>query len=491
VKRFIRTASLAIAGAAGVYGLGLLAINLYVQSAGTQLRIREAVSESIGLPISVFRISFTPWGGFVFQDVTIGNPSAGVPLVKAERLTVACDFFPFFHRKVAIKQVALQHVEINVPIATPESVAELEDDTDQSDSDFAPVPRSTTSPPPVLAAPAESPAAPAPSGHRPLKFRIPLPHHFWVEIKKFKVLDGSIYLLGPDGSPAVTLRGVECFLRFQRGDYDGEVHAEAASLGDSLSLEDIRSPVKCTAGDLDLERIHGTLSGGEVQGSFHLDLAKPQFPYQLALQILGVDVNDITARTGGFLDRAHGTLQGSFQLAGLISDPSQNTGQGELEIKAGYLDQHPMLQEIGRWTQIDELRRLELEEAASHFRVVGRNIRVDSIRLISKNCQINLSGTVEGVRNLALTGRLTVTQFLSQKIPSELEENFVPSQDGQGRSLDFQVTGSILKPQTDLFQRIIGNGRNLLKRFLRSERHDRPHVPESSDSHSDVNPNNS
>lgn len=493
VKRFIRTASLTLAGAAGVYGLGLLAINLYVQSAGTQLRIREAVSESIGLPISVFRITFTPWGGFVFQDVTIGNPSAGVPLAKAERLTVACDFFPFFHRKVAIKQVALQHVEINVPIATPETIAEPEDDADQSDSDFAPMPRSTTesSPPPALAPPAEPPVAPPPSGHRPLKFRIPLPHHFWVEIKKFKVVDGSIYLLGPDGSPAVTLRGVECFLRFQRGDYEGEVHAEAASLGDSLSLEDIRSPVKCTAGDLDLEQIHGKLSGGEVRGSFHLDLAKPQFPYQLALQILGVDVNDITARTGGFLDRAHGTLKGSFQLAGLISDPSQNTGQGELEINAGYLDQYPVLQEIGRWTQIDELRRLELEQAASHFRVIGPNIRVDSIRLISKNCQINLSGTVEGVRNLALTGRLTLTQFLRQKIPSELEENFVPTQDGQSRSLDFQVTGSILKPQTDLFQRIIGDRRKLLKRFLRSERRDRPRPPEPSDSHSDVTPNSS
>jgi hypothetical protein len=491
VKHFIRTTSLAIAGVAGVYCLGLLAINLYVQSAGTQLRIRQAVSESIGLPISVFRITFTPWGDFVFEDVTIGNPSAGAPLAKAERLTVACDFFPFFHRKVAIKQVALQHVEINIPIATPESFAELNDDIDQSDSDFGPAPAPTTSSPSALAPPAEPPTAPAPSAHRSLKFRIPLPHHFWAEIKKFKVVDGSIFLIGPDRSPAVTLRGVECFLHFQRGDYAGEVHAEAASLGDSLNLEDIRSPVKCTAGDLNLDQIHGTFSGGEVKGSFHLDLAKPQFPYQFALQLLGVDINDITARTGGFLDRAHGTLKGSFQLAGLISDPSQNTGQGELEIKAGYLDQYPMLQEIGRWTQIDELRRLELEQAASHFRVVGPNIRVDSIRLSSKNCQINLWGTVEGARNLALTGRLTVTQFLSQKIPSELEENFVPSQDGRVRTLDFQVTGSILKPQTDLFERIIGDRRKLLKRFLRSERRDRPRPPEPSDSHSDVTPNSS
>jgi hypothetical protein len=83
-----------------------------------------------------------------------------------------------------------------------------------------------------------------------------------------------------------------------------------------------------------------------------------------------------------------------------------------------------------------------------------------------------------------------MTQFLSQKIPSELEENFVPSEDGRGRSLDFQVTGPILKPHTDLFERIIGDKRKLLKRFLRSDRRDRPPVPEPSGSRSDVTPNN-
>jgi hypothetical protein len=448
------------------------------------------VSESIGLPISVFRITFTPWGEFVFQDVTVGDPSAGLPLAKAERLTVACDFFPFFHRKVAIKQVALRHVEINLPIVTPDSIDELEDGIDQPESDVGPEPALPALPPSAAAPPSQPRAASPQPPHRPLKFRIPLPHHFWAEIKIFKVVDGSIFLIGPGGSPVVTLRGVECFLHFQRGDYAGEVRAEAASLGTSVILADLRSPVKCTSGDLDLKEIRGTLSGGEVSGSFHLDLAKPEFPYQFSLQLLGVDVNDITSRTGGFLDRAHGTLKGSFRLAGLMGDPSQNSGQGELEIKAGYVDQYPILQEIGRWTQIDELRRLELEQAASHFRVVGPNVRVDSVRLISKNCQISLSGTVEGARNLALTGRLTMTQFLSQKIPSELEENFVPSEDGRGRSLDFQVTGPILKPHTDLFERIIGDKRKLLKRFLRSDRRDRPPVPEPSGSRSDVTPNN-
>jgi hypothetical protein len=132
-----------------------------------------------------------------------------------------------------------------------------------------------------------------------------------------------------------------------------------------------------------------------------------------------------------------------------------------------------MLQEIGRWTQIDELQRLDLEEADSNFRIVGPRVQVDSIRLISKNCQINLAGTVEESQRLDLKGRLTITQFLSQKIPNELEDNFVATDDGRGRYLDFQVSGSLQKPETNLFDRIIGDRRKLLQRLLHGNHSDR------------------
>jgi hypothetical protein len=49
--------------------------------------------------------------------------------------------------------------------------------------------------------------------------------------------------------------------------------------------------------------------------------------------------------------------------------------------------------------------------------------------------------------------------------------------------LDFQVTGSVLKPQTDLFERIIGDKDKLIKKLFRTDhkekRHDR--IPAGSD----------
>jgi hypothetical protein len=200
-------------------------------------------------------------------------------------------------------------------------------------------------------------------------------------------------------------------------------------------------------------------------------------------QVTGVNVNEVVSRAGGILDRAHGTLQGSLHMAGYMKDPSLASGGGNLEIKTGYLDQYPVLKELGRWTQIDELQRLDLEQALSKFSVVGQDIKVDSLQLISKNCQVNMSGTVASAQRLDLNGRLTVSQFLSHKIPNELEENFAKSKDGESRYLDFQVTGSVLKPQTNLFERIIGDQGKLLKKLFRPDhkekRHDR--IPAASE----------
>jgi hypothetical protein len=128
------------------------------------------------------------------------------------------------------------------------------------------------------------------------------------------------------------------------------------------------------------------------------------------------------------------------------------------------------MQEIGRWTQIDELQRLDLDRAVSNFRIVGPNIQVDSIRLVSKNCQINLNGRVDDAHQLALDGRLTVSQFLSQKIPNELEDNFQPANDGHSRYLDFKVSGSLARPESNLFEKIIGDRRKLWQRLLHGSR---------------------
>jgi hypothetical protein len=461
VKHFLRIALWTVAGAFLVSCIALLGINLYIQSPGVQRDLRDSFSESLGLPLEVFRITFTPWDGLTFENVTIGSPDSETPILKAGNLKVRCDYTALFRRKIIVREIVLRQVDLRVPLAA------VRDTMD-------PAKRSTAAPSvPSSSAPGTSATPETVRRRKSLAIRETLTKKFWVEIQKFKLKNATVTLVRPDGVIAAVIHGLDSSLNFQHGNYLGRLHADSATIGDTINLDDIGSPVRFNTGSLALEDICARLSGGDLNGAFHLDFTQPDLPYRLELKASGVDISEVTSGTGSFLNRAHGTLEASFELKGAGRDSSQAAGTGTLEVKSGYLDQYPMLQEIGRWTQIDELQRLDLEEAESNFRVVGPRVHVDSIRLISKNCQINLAGTVEESQKLDLKGRLTITQFLSQKIPNELEDNFVTDEDGRNRYLDFQVSGSLQKPETNLFERIIGDKRKLLQRLLHGNHSDR------------------
>jgi len=478
LKRVIRIALFLVLGVIGCFGVALLAINLYIQSPGIQRELRESVSESLDLPIDVFRITFTPWGGLNLESVTVGKPGTSSPVLQAKNLRVRCDYNAFFRRKIIIREILLQHVDITIPMGSNHEALIVGEKKSSRQSSVAS--RTLTSQAP---APAQSAAAsPSPvareDAHPPLSPQVQqtptlgdtLSRRFWVEIQKFKLRDASITVVHPDGSSVALVHGLDCILNFRHGDYLGRAHAENAMVVDSIEIDDIGAPVKFQGGVLTLNEISASIAGGELTGELTVDFTKPGVDYRLQLHAVGVDLNEVASHTNNFLDRAHGSLEGTFELSGSVRDPSKLAGLGTLEIKSAYLDQYPLMQEIGRWTQIDELQRLDLERAVSNFRVVGSNIQVDSIRLVSKNCQITLNGQVEDAHRLALDGRLTVSQFLSQKIPNELEANFQPTTDGHGRYLDFHVSGSLVRPESNLFEKIIGDRRKLWQRLLHGSR---------------------
>jgi hypothetical protein len=480
VKRISRILIILITAAIVLAALGLLAINLYIQSPGIQQNIRNAVSQNIGLPIDVFRISYTPWDGFVFQNVTIHDPKVNFPLLHAERLKIQCNYLGVFHRNIDISEVSLQKVDINLPIRTrttknpeanPETQPSAIPPSNTTPRLIGVSPTPSTSPTPNQPAPATIPAIQQAGAQqqakikRYLTFRNPLPHHFWVEVKKLKIHDGAVHLLRDDDSMITELRGLECSIRAEKKNYVGKIKVDETVIGDSIYLSKLESPLLCTPEKLDLANMHATLADGSINGSFSVNLNQEHFPYHLALQMSGVQLNDVTHDIE-FFERTHGIIKGSLTLIGRMSDPSLARGQGNIIADSAYLDENPMLREIGRWTQIEELQRLRLNQASAAFRVIGPNISIDLIQLISKNCELTLNGMLAGDGLLNLNGRLIVSHFLSSKIPNELSENFRSLPEKHTRYVDFKVNGSLQQPQTDLVDRILGDKRKLLKKIL-------------------------
>jgi hypothetical protein len=471
VKRFIHATLVAVGAAAALIGLGLLGINLYIQSPGTQIVLRDLVSENLGYPVTVFRITFTPWTGFHFENVIVRNPSISYPIVQAPDLWIQCYYMPLFRRKLIVRRISLKGGEFRIPIGEQPRTAQTAADALSSGE------KRSGSPATSSAAHRQSTESSfneaEDSRNKPEVHTVA--QNFWVEIQRFKIQQGSIYLMGMNGVPAASMRNVEGSVQYHKGSYTGKVRISSATISDAINIDEIASPVKISSSGIDLENIVAQVSGGELYGSFHADMKTAELPYELHLRIARVNLNEIVSRGGGILDQAHGILEGDIGISGFMKAPSRTSGGGFLEVKTGYLDQFPVFKELGRWTQIDELQRLDLQQALSRFSVMGQDIEVDSLNLISKNCQVHLWGTIQSAEKLALNGTLTVSQFLSQKIPNELEENFVTAKDGRSRCLDFRVAGSLMRPQTDLFERIIGNKEKFFKKLLRSDRKDRRH----------------
>src|SRR5262249_28235655 len=150
--------------------------------------------------------------------------------------------------------------------------------------------------------------------------------NFWVEIRRFKIQQGFVYLMGANGVPTASLRNVEGSVEYRKGEYTGKMRISSATISDSINVDDIASPVRVSNGTMDLENISAQISGGELHGQFHTDLKTSELPYEVHIQIAGVNLNEIVGRPGGILDQAHGTLEGNLEIAGYMKAPSRASG---------------------------------------------------------------------------------------------------------------------------------------------------------------------
>lgn len=463
VKPFLHFLTLILAAVAVLFALGLLAINLYLQSPGTRQKICNVLSRSAGLPVSVFRISYGPWSGVVLDEVTVREPAGSTPLFRVGSIKARFNYLKLLQRKPVIKQLILQGVDVSVPLAM------LTAGEGHPAIDLPPPRPSAAGAGP---SPLPFPAAPPVTTGAASRNRFPVASS--VRVQRVKLTRGTIRLFSRDGTVAATIRDLEIFARLQRGVYTGRMLAASASMiNNTLVCADLASSLLASAERVELPALQARLWGGLLNASVQIGVNSPPYRYDLRLDVSGVKVSDIATHAGGALDQAHGVLQGKLDLHGAAGDAAFNSGEGQMELMAGYFEQYPLLQEIGRWTQIDELQRLQFQEARSHFRVAGTSLYIDEIRLLSRNCDVWLWGQIDAAQKLDLNGRLTINQFLSQKVPNELEENFVTNPDNHTRFLDFRITGTLTHPQTDLLDRMIGDKRKLFRKLLRGDRHER------------------
>ena len=473
-----RIALIFAAALLGLVAVALLAVNLYVQSHGTQARIQRELNQRLGTELRIQRISVTPWWGLKLTGITIPQGDASVPgeFLRAETFRLRIRFASLFSGRLVIKEVSL--VRPTVVWAQNEAgkwrIPGSEDPALPTEPGAAPPPVAAESMPatPPTDAPVPPPAAPVePPDDRAGPFT--------PEVRRVNLADGSFRFLDVNGKPVATFEGVNFRSSFRHGvELRGDASIVKTSLRNKFFLEQLETPLTYDPAELELSQITARAGGGEISGRFHMRPGEPNSPFDVLVKFRDVQADQIVADAGGPEGMIKGRLEGHLDANGNTADPNALAGSGEIYLHEGEVRRYSLLVALGQILQIDELTQLRFEDAYVKYRIEPGVVTVDELLLRSANIRLSAVGTISFSGKLRLDARLAINDSIRGQLFRPIRDNFQPTDQEGYTAVAFQVTGTIERPKTDLMDKLVGSElrdlRGLISGFLGGDKRDRP-----------------
>ena len=170
-----------------------------------------------------------------------------------------------------------------------------------------------------------------------------------------------------------------------------------------------------------------------------------------------------------------GKLEGTFAATGNASDANSLSGTGQIVLHDGQLQQYSLLVALGQVLQIEELTQLHLEQAEAKYHITPGLVTIDELILRSPNIRLSATGTVNFNGKLRLNSQLAINEKVRGQLFKPIRENFQPSADPAYSTVDFQVSGTLDRPKTNLVDRIVGRDlKDIVSGFLGGKKADKP-----------------
>ncbi len=453
-----RIAKVFLGGLAGVIGLLILVlvgVNIYLQSATVQTRIREATAQAFGSPVEVSSTLYTPWSGLSLSGLSVADPMLpNAKMMEASKFSVRFEFFPLLQRRFVISEINL---------TDPTFVLRQTDDEQWV---VAPPPtliQENPEPPPApKTRPATNPNDPAnatASGDPGRAKPAPEAPAYTVELRNFSIRRGAILLTDRRGSPVVRLEDVRIEGGMEPGTQkiSGEIRIDKLAFADRLHPRKLRAEFVRENDRLAVTEIKSALAGGAIRGEFFFVTPRrgaPEFDLQLRLD--DVSVPELISEAHGDGNGARGTLQGEFRLKGSPDDKSTYDGDGQFSLTDGKLKPLDFIRQIGNVLRIDELQTLDLQLADLRLDIRDEKIWINDLTLQTDNLIIIAKGPVDFDGDLDLDGRLLVNEKIQRGLRGLLNENFTASENAGYKQVAFAITGKTSRPETDLAERVLG-----------------------------------
>ena len=465
MQKVTRILVLVIGAILGVAVTALLAVNLYVQSHGTQARIQQELSTRLGTPLRIQRISVTPWWGLKLTGITmpqVGEGAVTRDFLKADTFRLRIRFSSLFSGRLVIKEVSL----INPTVVWAQNatgkwrlpgVAEAETSPEASPAAPPPVtvaaspPRELPPAPPAASAEAERGAAVEASGEAPDA------RPFTPEVRRVNLANGHFRFLDEEGKPVATFQGVDFRSNWRHAAaVRGNASIAKVSLRDRFFLEELHSPLKYDPVELDVSDISAKAAGGEINGRFRMQPNDPESPFTLAVQFRDLEADRIVRDAKGPAGMIRGKLEGSLDATGKTADPNALAGSGEIYLRGGQVRQYSLLVALGQLLQIDELSQLRFEQAHVKYHITPGVVTVDELLLTSPNIRLSAIGTIGFDGRLRLESQLAINERVQGQLFQPIRNNFQPVEPPGFAALNFKVTGTVERPKTDLMDKLVG-----------------------------------
>ena len=406
--------------------LGLLGINLYIQSPGTQARIQDELSRALQLPLKITNTSLTPWSDLRIHGITV--PTDKGAFLEAEMFRAYYRFLPLFRGRLEITEISVENPKIHwvqdfdgkwtLPLL-PKAPKVAEEEK---------------------AKPEKKPGA-----------------NLEVTVARFLVKNGSVEFVDKNNKTVGVLNDVNM-------DYTGltpELVEGIADIGhaswDGIGVESLHAPFSYSpgpSGAFTLPELSATLAGGKAHGYFHGWPEAPKAPFDLSLNFDDVSLDELATQQGWKRGQASGKLSGEIELSGESSRIERAEGPGKLRLKDGQLRQLELLQAIGQVLGIRELSDFHLQDAHADFHVSGEKVHVDQLILAAPDLQLGAKGTIRFDQKVSLDAQLSVEDQIVKRLPPLVSEGFASPENGR-RTIDFNISGSTSRLKTNLMDKLI------------------------------------
>ena len=455
IKGFLIVAGVLLASAA----VGVLAINLYVQSAGTQKRIEDALSSGLKAPVHLASTIVTPWTGLKASGITVPQrPPMTGNFLEAASFTAHFDWMALFKRRLIAHEVSLDEPRVEW-FQSPSGRWELPREEAAPEAPRAKKPAAAPSGAPV-AGPSVAPAA-APrvsASPAPVTPGGTAPQPWEIVVKKLMVNGASFDFWDDKGYRMLAFAGVQfdCMNPSEAGT-QGRASCKTVSLHDRMFFSDMGTNWGFQNGLLKLSSFQTNVGGGEIHGDAQVHALAKHSPFSADVNFDGVNVDRLMSDAGEPVGEVTGTLKGWMDIYGNSGKTSSLNGSAHLELGGGRMQNIEILELLGRGLQIPDLVELNLKAAEVDARVANGMVYVDKLLLQSQNLQVTGTGAMEIGGKLALKARLTINGVVSERMPSFILTNFKPGDTADSRYIDFDVGNTLGHPKTDLLENILGH----------------------------------